>query len=172
MEPLELIPTASEYFTDSYQRIVRESGDDAIGRQTAILEASYDTSHQIDLGNVEDLDRIPALKKLGEHIDAAQGRAGDSIVKKLAFGQVGMFDISEVLDTVVTLGGGMRKSWRFVTEKDLTDMYELRRDNYEKQVEAFEAFTHAYQIVLPTLRDHRTVGDAVDAGAFVEVSAS
>ena len=166
------IPSAEEFFTKEYQRIVRESGGEPIGRQRAIQEASWSTKREIELGNVKEPELIPTLKLMGEGVDSSQGRAADRIIGRLASGQVSMFDAGEVLDMVVTLGGGMRKSWRFVTESDLADMYETRRQNHDKQVEAFLRFKEDYEAVLPVVRMFGTVESAVSAGAFgAEVAA-
>lgn len=160
------IPSAEEYFVQEYQRVVRSAGSEPVGRQRAIQEASWSTKREIEMGNVDEPEIISTLKRMGEGIDAAQGRAADKIINSLATGQVSMFDTGEVLDTVVTLGGGMRKSWRFITDSDLADMYEIRRLNHDKQVEAFKRFQLDYEAVRPVVQAFGTVEAAVAAGAF------
>lgn len=160
------IPSAEEALKEAYRRVINESGDETITSIRAASDAADEVMKLIDLGEVEEPDRRSALLKTLKVIDSAEGRSADKIIAKLSRGEVHLFEDDEILNTVVTLGGGNRKTWRYINADDLRDMDRERRKNFEAQQEAIEKWNRDYSTVLPVVFEYRTVGAAFEAGAF------
>lgn len=161
------ILTAEEAIKREYQRIVAESGDTGVTKERAASDAADEVARLIDLGEVEAPPVRDALLKIVNVVDGQQGASADRVIARLARGEVGLdLDGDPVLDMVVTLGKGDRKSWRFITAHDLRRMDSERNKNYEAQREAMIRWQSDYTAILPVVMAHRTVGAAVAAGAF------
>ena len=153
--------------TRVYQEVVGEADpEDGVGRQDAFISASTRLQEMVDSGELF-IDVPQAIRAALERADRVQGRAADSVIKRLAMGQ-DSFDMDDDpgLDIVVILGNGRRKPWRHVTAEDLRDMDRLRYDNYRKQAIAYDEWRRSYDTVLPVVAQHGSVGTAAAAGAF------
>lgn len=167
------IPSSEEAIKREYQRIVGESGDAPVSLSAALSDAADITMKNIDLGEVEAPPIREALISIGKSVDKKQGAASDGVISRLARGEVDFgMEGDPFLSTVVTLGGGRRKSWRYVTGQDLQEMHQLRRENFDKAKSALERFELDYESVLPVVFEFRTVGEAVHAGAFTAVKSA
>lgn len=162
----EPTPSAETALRDEYQRVVNGSGDEKITRSEAAAIAAENVDRLIDQGEVQEPSRHDALVAKVVAIDARQGQAADRIIEKLSRGEVQLFEDGDMLNTVVTLGGGYRKSWRHVTADDLRAMDKERNANFKSQVEAKKRWDASLAAVLPVVLEFRTVGAAVSAGAF------
>lgn len=168
----EPIRSAEQAMLAEYQRVVNASGDEAIDIQRAISDAADQVQYLIDNGMVREPDMREALKSIGKSIDRKQGQSADKILAKLARGQVHLFEDDSFLTTVVTLGGGMRKTWRYITGQDLIGMREERRKNVKAAVESLDSFEHDFNSVIETVMAYTTVGAAAVAGAFSKAVAA
>lgn len=63
-------------------------------------------------------------------------RATQNYLKDLVRGDVKLFELESVLDSVVTAGKSRRTTIRHMTERDLDRMTEEREQNYQKQTAA------------------------------------
>jgi hypothetical protein len=154
-------------FKDTVTRVYRETvnsyGNESIERTEAIASATATLMVEHRVGRLEvDVERaIHAALLLA---DAADGRSGDSIIHKAASGKTAL-TLAD-LDVVVTLGGGLRKSWEFVTTDDLASMHDLRYANYKAARDSYESFYEAYLALRPVLFRYETFGAAFAAGGF------
>lgn len=167
------LPTADDALDTAYRRIIREAGPDGVNRARAEADAADEVSRLIDLGEVAEPNRFNALVKIVRGIDTRQGAAADRIIERLASGEVALrIDDDPTLDTVVTLGGGRRKSWRYVTVVDLELMDDERNRNFKAVSESFKKWKADLAVVKPAVFAHGTVGEAVAAHAFAEGEAA
>lgn len=162
-EPIPAVETALKL---AYQQIVDISGDEIVSKAVAFADAADEVSKLIDLGEVQEPSRLKSLLGSLNVIDSKEGASADRIINSTRRGEVSLFEDDSTLSTVVTLGGGGRKTWRNVNADDLRSMNEVRNKNYKAQTEAMEAWREDYSHVLPVVLAHRTVGAAVLAGAF------
>lgn len=163
----EPIKTAEQAMREEYQRIVYESGDTGIQLAKAVAIASENVQRMIDYGEVEAPDVLSALVTIGKSEDTRQKSSTDGALERLANGEVSIdMGGDPMLRMVVTLGKGDRKSWDYVTASDLRRIFELRRENLVTQKQAFERFEENYNATVAAVLAHRTVGEAVRAGAF------
>lgn len=161
------LPTAEEALDAAYKRIVKDAGSDGLNRARAEADAADEVSALIDRGEVAEPNRFNALVKIVRGIDSRQGAAADRIIDRLAAGEVSLgMDDDPTLDTVVTLGGGRRKSWRFVTVDDLDLMDEERNRNFKAVTESYKKWKADLAVVKPAVLAYGTVGSAVLAEAF------
>lgn len=161
------LPTAEEALDAAYKRIVKESGADGLDRARAEADAADEVSALIDRGEVAEPNRFNALVKIVRGIDSRQGAAADRIIERLALGEVTLsMEDDPTLDTVVTLGSGRRKSWRYVTVADLELMDEERNRNFKAVSESFKKWKADLAVVKPAVLAYGTVGSAVRAEAF------
>lgn len=114
-----------------YRRYVAANGsaDAAVNRGDVFAMVADGLRDRIHSGELE----IPiedALHHVLSEIDRREGQAADSVLAKIARGEVGL-DVwpDPMLNVVVTLGGGRRKAWKHVTAADLADMADLRNRN-------------------------------------------
>lgn len=90
----------------------------------------------------------------------------------LVFGGQESLDFEDLLDVVVTLGGGRRKPWRFVNESDLDSMDEVRFGNLAKQQAAYTAWRPKYTALLTAFRIHGSAAAVYKAGPTGATDAS
>lgn len=166
----EPAPTADKAMDDEYRRIMIESGDDGMSSAKALDIAAGRVVRMVEGGDVEAPDLHMTLVGIGKRVDRAHGNRADSIIAKMAQGQFHLFEDRDLLETIVTLGDGRRKSWKFVTANDLKEMREVRQRNMKAAVESFTAFEASYNSVLKTVLEHNTVGAAAAAGAFAQAA--
>ena len=145
---------------EEYRRAVANRGDraDGINRQDAFAHAAEALRARIHSGEIE----IPVEDALHSALMAADGREGaaaDSILGRVARGEIGM-DLwpDPLLEVVVTLGAGRRKPWKFVTAEDVRSMVDLRRANTRAARRAERRF----------IKDAETVYDDLLAAGTVE----
>lgn len=163
----EPIITPESAVRSEYQRIVAEYGNEGVTKDRALSDAVDIVMKRIDLGEVAEPSRRSALLKLGNDIDNRQGKAADKVIERLANGEGDLIlDGDPFLDTVVTLGKGIRKTWRYITVEDLRMMADLRADNHRKVEEAERKFQRNVALVIATTAAYTTVGMAYEAGAF------
>lgn len=162
----EPTPSAEKALRAEYQRIINERGSEGVTKSEAASLAAENVDRLIDMGEVQEPSRHDALVRSIGVIDAEQGRSADRIIEKLSRGEVQLFEDDDVLLTVVTLGGGHRKSWRYVTAADLRAMDDERSKNFKSQEDAKRRWAASVAVVLPVVLEYRTVGAAVNAGAF------
>lgn len=167
-EVTDPIPTAEDAARKVYQRIVSEAADEGITHARAASDTADEVARLIDLGEVQAPNVRDALLHTVKRIDTAQGQTADKIIERLSRGEVHLFEDSDLLATVVTLGSGNRKSWEHITATDLSDMDAERRKNYRSVKDAMDRWESSYSMVLPVVMAHRTVGAAVRSGAFTK----
>lgn len=116
---------------DEYRKVVALNGsaDATVNKGDMFALAAEVLRQRIHDGELE----IPvedALHHVLSEVDRREGQAADSVLSKIARGEVGL-DIwpDPQLEVVVTLGGGRRKAWKHVTADDLADMADLRNRN-------------------------------------------
>ncbi len=146
-----------------YRETLSSYGGGGINRPEAMESALSTVMVEVHAGRIK-LDFEQAVLAELKRADEADGRAADGIIQRMCHGQVPLTE--DDLDVVVTLGKGLRKSWRFVTGDDLVQMRELRRENYKKVKASFDEFAHNVNRLLPVLFEYRTVGDAHAGGGF------
>lgn len=153
--------------TRVYQEVIAEADpEDGMGRQEAFITAAARLQQMVDSGELF-IDVSAAIRAALERADKSQGRAADSVIKRLASGQDDLgLDDDPTLDIVVILGDGKRKPWRHVTADDLRDMDRLRYQNYRKQAIAYDEWRESYDAVLPVVSRHGTVGSAAAVRGF------
>lgn len=160
------IPTLEEAATQIYQDIINEAGDDGIGRQDASDQTVERLRYMVDMSMI-DLPLDKMLKSAVMSVDDKQGKAADRVLERIARGEHTLeLPGDTFLRTVVVLGKGHRKTWRFITGYDLNLMNEERMSQARAQVEASKRFNDMYTSILPTILRYRTVGGAYDAGAL------
>lgn len=159
--------TATEAMQQEYYRIVNDSANEGITCHNASVLAAEQVNNLIDAGLVHEPDRIDALKLEAQRFDKAQKRVADSILAALA-GSEGAPNIPplEILRTIVTLGGGKRKAWRYVTGADLDLMTEERSVNVKRQQHSFRSWHANARSISGVVAEYHTVGDALDASAL------
>lgn len=156
-------------WTDTITRIYREAlaeaGPDGADRQEILIVATARVATEIRAGRLEyELDSF--IRSELTRVDESDGKRADSIIAAAATGQAS-FELDEsVLDVVVTLGAGKRKSWRDVTRADLAVMNTIRYRNYKAVRDSYQDWFKSYQAVVPVLVEFETFGAAVEAGGF------
>ena len=161
-EPTLTLETAA---LDVYQQVVYQAPDGA-QRQDLYEEAAEILRGQYERGEIE-VSPDKAIRAALHEADRQQGAAADNILDDLRKGISNLhLDGDPILRTVVTLGKGFRKSWEYVTATDLLILDDQRRTNLKNVQEAFDVWEDNLAVVLPAVREHTTVGDAVRAGAF------
>lgn len=152
---------------NTIQRVWRETvasyGAAGVNRREAVEAAENTLMVEIAAGRLT-LDTRRAVRSELRRIDEADGRAADSMIEKLAYGQTAL--IAADLDVIVTLGKGRRKAWHDVVPADLAAMVELRQENVNKARASMEAFRMAVARIRETVFVHGTVGAAFEAGGF------
>ena len=152
---------------NTVQRVWRETvasyGAAGVNRREAVEAAENTLMIEVNAGRLE-LDLRRAVRSELHRVDEADGRAADSMIERLAYGQTPL--VLDDLDYVVTLGGGLRKAWRDVTPPDLEAMVELRQANFDKARKSVHTFRVGVALIRETVFRHGTVGAAFEAGGF------
>ncbi|MGP5199986.1 hypothetical protein ACTXKN_12595 [Brachybacterium alimentarium] len=159
--------TATEAIAQEYHRIIDDSANDGITRHDAVALATEQVLNLIDAGWSFAPDPTDAIRLAAQKFDEAQGRTADAILGALASGESSSpVPPQEINRTVVTLGGGKRKTWRHVTREDIDLMTEQRKINVRRQQQAIKAWRENAQNIAPIVEQYGTVGDALDASAL------
>ena len=159
--------TATEAIAQEYHRIIDDSANDGISRHDAIDLATEQVMNLIDAGWTFAPDPEDAIRLAARKFDEAQGRAADAILAALASGESSApVPPAEINRTVVTLGGGKRKTWRHVTRADIDLMTQERALNVRRQQQAIRTWKQNAEDIAPVVEQYGTVGDALDASAL------
>lgn len=147
-----------------YRRAVG-AGDsnEGINRQDAFAFANEAIRERIHTGEIE----IPIDDAIHSALMAADNREGqqaDSILAKIARGEIGL-DVhpDPILNVVVTLGKGKRKPWKYVTAEDVRDMAALRKQNTNSARRAESRFLKNIGTIYADLVTAGTVGEMFTA---------
>lgn len=155
-----------ETFTRVYQEVVGADAVNGTTKQEAFTVATHRILAMIAAGELT-VDVSEAVRATLARIDDTQGRAADHVIKRLSSGQQDLnLDTDPSLNTVVKLGDGKRKLWRYVTQEDLIHMDRLRYRNYRAQRLAYNEWQESLHAILPVVTRYPNLGDAVADGAF------
>lgn len=152
----------------TYRQNVRQIAGTAgitANRRDAVPQAASELNRRYKAGEIEIDPYDYFLAKLYK-VDEAEGKAADRVIAAaLGNTDITLFDVD--LDVVVTLGGGKRKPWEFVTAEDLEEMNQLRYRNVRAAERAyFKEWRPAYLRLHPVLQEFATFGDAYRNGGF------
>lgn len=155
-----------KYVSHTYATVVGESDPKSgINRQPAFDLAEDRLLEAIRAGEIEvDLHRV--IRHSLDAADKAHGSRGDKLIARTVAGELSLFSSDEDLNTVVILGDGRRKIWRYVRLDDLISMDDIRYRNVRAQQESYDAWREAYVRMRDALRAHGTVEDALTADYF------
>lgn len=150
---------------DMYRAVVADSGTEKIAREQAIHLVAAQIQPLIDAGEIQP-DTYSWVKALVVAADRADGAAADKVLAAIARGEDDLTTESmPYLDFVVTLGGGGRKVYRFLSLNDLDEMDELRHRNVRSVNRSYHKdWKPAYEGWRAVLRRNLTIGAAVEAG--------
>lgn len=147
-----------------YREVVAEAGVEPMKRQEAFDIAVERITALIDDGVII----VPADQAIRAALLAADerdGRSVDRVLSAMLAGQDGLdYEVDPMLDTVVILGGGLRKSFRHVNDDDLRDMDALRYQNLRSAQDSYHRWREQFEAWAPCVRRHGTVGAAFAAG--------
>ena len=145
---------------NAYQTVAMRAPKGA--QRTDLFDEAHDILRdQYDRGEL-DLDISRAIRHVLNDVDRAQGQAADRLVAALREGVTSMkFEGDSLLRTVVTLGGGKRICWEYVTFDDLSEMDLLRRDNVKAVTEAYDVWADNLAVIRNDLSMFGTVGALV-----------
>lgn len=162
MEPLM---NNVHHITNLYRAVVADSGVEKIAFQQAVHEVAAQVQPLIDSGELVP-DTYSWVKALVTQVDKAEKGSTDETIAAICRGEDDLsLDAPDYLDRVVTLGGGGRKSWRFVTAGDLDEMDELRHRNVRSVNRSYHKdWKPKYLALGAVLRRNLTLGAAVQAG--------
>ena len=157
--------------TRIYREALSEAGPDGADRQEVLIVAGARVATEVRAGRLAyTLDRYIQSELI--RVDESDGKKADTIIRVAATGQ-GAFDLSDaVLDVVVTLGNGRRKSWRDVNSDDLVAMNKVRYHNYKAVRDSYQEWFKSYRAIIPVVLQYKTFGAAVAAGGFPPKAAS
>lgn len=145
---------------NAYQTVAMRAPKGA--QRTDLFDEAHDILHgQYDRGEI-DLDVSKAIYHVLNDVDRQQGQAADKLVADLREGISSLkFDGDPLLRTVVTVGGGKRICWEYVSIRDIQEMDILRRDNVKAVTEAYDVWSDNVEAIRPALQAHGTVGALV-----------
>jgi hypothetical protein len=150
-----------------YRETVSQGRGNAVARRDAFEKALERIEHEVALGNIE-IDTRAAIMAMLVKADESDGTRADTVIKGAARG---LYELGELdLQYVVTLGGGMRKTWEFVTVDDLVVMNEIRFQNYRAAVLSYRDFKDNISTIRPLIQVYGTFGEAFRSGAFPPVN--
>jgi len=157
--------------TRIYREALAEAGPEGADRQEVLMVAAARVAMEVRSGRlaytIDSFIQSELIK-----VDESDGKKADTIIRAAAIGQAS-FDLSDaVLDVVVTLGNGRRKSWRDVNSDDLVAMNEVRYRNYKAVRDSYQDWFKSYRAIAPVLLQYKTFGAAVAAGGFPPKRAS
>lgn len=159
--------TSTEAIAQEYHRIIDDSANDGITRHDAIALATEQVLNLIDAGWSFAPDPADGIRLAAKKFDESQGRTADAVLAALASGESSApVPPAEINRTVVTLGGGKRKTWRHVTADDIKLMTDERALNVRRQQHAIKTWRENAQNISPIVKQYGTVGDALDASAL------
>ena len=149
-----------------YADVVAESDPDTgTTLQNAMDGALTRILEMIDNGDIKP-DITDVVKSAIRKADQQHGKRADKLISDTRRGLLTLFDAEDDLNTVVTLGKGLRKLWRNVNGEDLLAMDELRYSNVAAQQEAYKIWRESFEPVRRVLTVHRTIESAIEADAF------
>lgn len=170
----DLTTAFNEAVTSEYRRAVARLGDSTTTAKKldAFAFAAEALMNRIHTGELE-LPIEDALHAALAAADARDGQTADSILGRLARGELGL-DLwpDPMLDIVVILGRGRRKAWKHVTADDLSDMAELRNQNTKAARRAERRFIKDVETVYADLVTAGSVGALVEANRAASRSQS
>lgn len=153
-------------FKETVSRVYREHAatyNGQVSRSELFESAAASIMVEVAAGRVK-VDTEAAIRAALIQADEADGRSADRIIARAALGDVPL--LAPDLDVVVTLGGGMRKTFWQVVDADIDLMIEVRYRNYTKVRDAFREFRLNAEAVRGVVREHGTFGAAFEAGGF------
>lgn len=149
-----------------YAEVVAEADPDA---GTTLREATEIALSRVlrlvDDGDIKP-DMTDVVKSALRLADKRHGKRADRLIDDTRRGRLTLFESEHELNTVVTLGKGLRKLWRNVNEDDVVMMDEVRYRNVSAQQEAYRVWRESFEPVRKVLSVYRTVELAIGAGAF------
>lgn len=147
-----------------YRAAVESAGDDGTTRKEALDAVVFLIMPMIAAGQVT----VPiedAIRAAVERADRIDGQRADDVLRSAARGEHSFgTDGDPILDVVVVLGEGRRKTWRHVTRHDLTEMDRLRYRNMRSAADAYDRWRRDFEPWLEVLLRHATLGEAVESG--------
>lgn len=147
------------------EEIAAQSGpDDSADKQECIKLAADRILEGIANGEIEPPELGGQVKRDLSDQDESDKNAADHMIDVLVFGGQDTLDFDDLLDVVVTLGGGRRKPWRFVNEYDLESMDEVRYGNLAKQQAAYSAWRPKFVAVRSALRVRGSIAAVYESG--------
>lgn len=161
-DPIQSV-TFHDAVTQAYRAAVAKHGNTerGINRQDAIAHAMTALIPRLESGELS-LPYEDALHAALMQADSREGSTADSILAKIARGDIGLSIWPDpLLDVVVVLGGGRRKAWKHVTPDDLADMAELRSQNTRAARRSERRFLRDVTAVQSALILAGTVGEMV-----------
>lgn len=151
-----------------YREVVAEAGEEPVKRQEA-FDVAAERIGQLILDGVVTVPHDQAVRAALMSADERDGKAVDRVLSALSAGQESLgYDGDPFLDTVVVLGDGLRKSFRFVSLDDMAEMDRLRYQNLHRAQESYHRWREQYEGWSQCVRRHGTVGAAVAAGDVPE----
>jgi hypothetical protein len=158
---------SKEMVSQIYRETIGRGKYNAVARRDAFEEACERIEHEVALGNIE-IDTRTAIMAMLVKADEFDGNRADQIIKAAARG---IFNLAESdMSVIVTLGGGMRKAWGFISVDDLASMNEIRFQNYRAAASSYKEFKDDLSIVRPLVVAYGTFGEAFRAGGFPPVN--
>jgi hypothetical protein len=166
-EPPNEMFTWEEGVEAIYAEVVAEADPETgTTRRAATAVAAERILHAIDDGDLKP-DMLDIVKRALSHADETHGKRGDKLIEETVTGAITLFDCDAQLNTVVTLGRGLRKLWRYINEDDIISMDELRADNLRKQEDAYwNSWRPYFEPARRALRQHQNIENAISSGAF------
>ncbi len=147
------------------EEIAAQSGpDDSADRQECIKLATDRVIEGIANGEIESPELGAQIQRDMRSQDESDKTASDQMIDLLVFGGQDTLDFDDLLDVVVTLGGGRRKPWRFINEYDLEAMDEVRYGNLAKQQAAYSTWRPKFIAVRAAFRVHGSTVAVHQAG--------
>lgn len=156
-----------KYVTATYQAVIAESAADGTSKTEASKIATQRILDAIENGDVK-IDLLEVIMRAIDHADKNSGKKADKLIADLVAGRFKLFDIDEDLESVVILGRGERKAFRYLTADDLEKMDELRYENKRRQEEAYYKWRQVFVPCRNVVRRFEHIGHAFESGAFDE----
>lgn len=151
--------------TNLYRTVIGEGGSGPVDRRDAILEVYKRVQPLIESG-----DLVPDVYAwVKTEVMAADKRDGESVDKTLDALSAGEEDdlslgVTPNLDKVVVLGGGRRKTFRYVALEDIDEMDELRHRNVRSVNRSYHKdWKPAHDGWRAVLLRYPTILDAIEA---------
>lgn len=148
-----------------YRAVVADGGVEKVSFQQAVHDVAAQVQPLIDSGALVP-DTYSWVKAIVTQVDKADKNSTDETLAAIARGDDDLsLDTPAYLDRVVTLGGGNRKIYRFLTGSDFDEMDELRHRNVRSVNRSYhKEWKPKYLAFSAVLRRNLTLGEAVLAG--------